>query len=475
MDTSSAAESQQPPSFKVSSRPFLMVCAVALALRLILFFYNLQYAPIKYYADSDAYNYENIAVNISSHGTFSNELQPPFSPDISRTPVYPYFLAIFYRAEGDWQSEAILLQVLIGAMVAGLTFLLVRALQFTKREATIAALLVAVDPLSILYANLLMTETIFTFLLIAGTLSLVLFFRTERMQWLALSALMFGLSALTRPIGEYLPLALVILFVVSSKNKRRWVPLRNWALFAILSLGIAFIWVYRNYSAAGVWTLSDKDSYNLVYYRATAVLQRTENLSRDQATAEVQALLDSYGAVSPAEMNRAEYQVALDVFRKYPVATILVHAEGAVRFIVNPGMDDICAQLSRANEIVGCTAAQITSNPGIIEKVRMKFGNLDYVQLAFALWSLLFLVVVYVFAGVGIFALIRERKWFVLLSVSMVILYLLLLSAGGETTSRFRIPTIPYWAIFAGVGYGKMMNFIRLHTGTSAGRPTSST
>ena len=475
MDTTSAVEAQQPLFFKESARPFLIICAVALTLRLILFFYNLQYAPIKYYADSDAYNYENIAVNISTHGIFSNELQPPFSPDISRTPVYPYFLAAFYRSDGEWQSEAILFQVLIGAMTAGLTFLLVRAFQFSKGEATTAALLVAVDPLSILYANLLMTETIFTFLLIAASLGLVLFFRTERMRWLGLSALTFGLSALTRPIGEYLPFALVFLFLVSSKNKRRWVSLRNWLLFAVLSLGVALIWVYRNYSATGVWTLSDKDSYNLVYYRATAVLERTENLSQEQATAKVQSLLDSYGRLSPAAMNRAEYQVAFGIFQKYPVATVLVHIEGAVRFIVNPGMDDICAQLSRANQIQGCTAAQITSHPGILEKVRMKFGNLDYVQLAVALSSLLFLLVIYVFAILGIFALIREKQWFVLISVLIIILYLLLLSAGGETTSRFRVPTIPYWAIFAGIGYGSLMKFIRLRAWTGSGRPTTST
>jgi len=50
--------------------------------------------------------------------------------------------------------------------------------------------------------------------------------------------------------------------------------------------------------------------------------------------------------------------------------------------------------------------------------------------------------------------LIKQNQWFELLSLGIIIGYLILLSAGGQTTSRFRVPTMPYWSVLAGIGWG---------------------
>jgi hypothetical protein len=123
-----------------------------------------------------------------------------------------------------------------------------------------------------------------------------------------------------------------------------------------------------------------------------------------------------------------------------------------LQFLINPGLDNICAQLSHAGNVEGCKVTKSISNPNFIEKLRLKFGNMDKVQFVIAVWSVFSIFVIYTFSIVGIYVLIKNRQWFELFNLAIIIAYLILLSAGGQTTSRFRVPTIPYWSVLASVG-----------------------
>jgi len=442
---------------KVSQSHFFVACMIALILRLMLLIYIAPNTPIKYYANPDAYNYENIALNLVNRGMFSNELQTPYVPDVHRTPLYPIFLATVYTLSESSRTVAVLSQLLFGSLTAGLTYLLSRALLLPRQNALFAALIVALDPLSIMYANMLVTETLFTFFLVVGSMTLLEYFRSCRLLWLFTSAIMYASAVLTRPIGQFLPLALIPLIVFTARPKQRWIALLNSLVFASISLALIFVWVFRNHQVAGIWLLSDTGEYNLAYYSARSVLEAAEEINRNEAIAKIDGMINTQGHsenLSPAELAKRERQVALSIFRQYPLPTIEVYLKSMGQFLINPGLDNICAQLSRAGNVEGCKASKSVLNPNFVEKIRLKFGKMDNIQLVIAVWSVIFLFAMYALSAVGIYVLIKNRQWFELFNLSVIIVYLILLSAGGQTTSRFRVPTIPYWSVLASVGLG---------------------
>ena len=316
----------------------------------------------------------------------------------------------------------------------------------------IAALVVALDLPSILHTNLLLTETLFTTVIIGGVIRLYYYWQFERQRWFFLSAILFAVGALTRPISQYLPVVLAPLFLMINKSCSKWIRLSRAAIFVIFSCGLMFIWVYRNYQVLGIWSLSDTDTYNLAYQGAEVVLESAEDISRDDAVAKINEKI-IVGEVSSTERSNSERRVAFEVFRKYPITTVAVHLEGMLKFLINPGLDNICSQLSRSNDIKGCRPASDVPNPGLPDLIRLKFGRMNNLQLAVASWSILFLITLYITSMAGVYELVRLKLWNVLLGLLLVILYFMLLSAGGVTTSRFRIPTIPYWGLLSAIGW----------------------
>ncbi|MHB8776921.1 MAG: ArnT family glycosyltransferase [Anaerolineales bacterium] len=427
------------------------VLMVALILRVLFYTYNAS-LPIKYYANTDAYNYENIAVNLMENQIYSGELVPPFIPNVSRPPVYPLFLVLIYKITGSSPSVVVFLQALIGTITVFLTFLLSRTLKFSVSTSVISALVVALDPISILHTNLLLTETLFTAVIIGGVICLYYYRQVERQRWLFLSAVLFAVGALTRPISQYLPVVLAPLFLMRNKSRSKWIGISRAAIFVIFSCGLMFIWVYRNYQVLGIWSLSDTGTYNLAYQSAEAVLESAEDISRDDAIAKIDEKI-IVGEVSSTERSNAERRVAFEVFRKYPITTVIVHLEGMLKFLINPGLDNICSQLSRSNDIEGCRTAGNVPSPGLLDLIRLKFGRMNNLQLAVAGWSILFLIPLYLTSMAGVYELVRLKLWNVLLGLLLIILYFMLLSAGGVTTSRFRIPTIPYWGLLSAIGW----------------------
>jgi amino acid transporter len=261
------------------------------------------------------------------------------------------------------------------------------------------------------------------------------------------------------------------LFVVETGFKQLWAALLRGLLFSLIGLALIFGWVVRNHQVAGISSLSSTAESVLVYYSAPAVLEIAEDVDKKTATSRINAMIQARipsGNLPPAEIAELERQVAFDIFRQYPVSTLKVYLGGILQFLVNPGLDNICALLSRASDVKGCVATRSILRPSFVERVQGKFGGMDGTQLVIAVWSMLFLLTLYVLSAVGAYALIRRNQWFELLSLGIIIVYLIVLSAGGQTTSRFRVPTMPYWAVLAGVGWGLIVERFAMRRGAGS-------
>jgi len=147
-------------------------------------------------------------------------------PTTINGPLFPFILSFFFAA-GFHSFLAQLLFVLIGSATAILTYLLAERIQ--PRIALAAGLCMALAPMSVRYSVVLLTETLFTFLV---TAALVLW---SRRKW-KFAGLAWGLSMLTRPTSVFFVL---LLFLFGFKQRRY-----------LIMAGIAFLtvlpWTMRN-------------------------------------------------------------------------------------------------------------------------------------------------------------------------------------------------------------------------------------
>src|SRR3989338_3403803 len=200
----------------MNSKPLIWLAVLAVFLRLFMLVYvsTQEYTQPFPLLELDAREYYQIGQNLAEHGQFSQSPSEPYAPDSFRTPVYPFLIALSLQIFNSFYPILIL-----QALLAALTVLIVYRLSvrlLPGRWPFVPATLVALDPIGIVYSNLLMTETLFLFLL---TLALLIFTKSTLESRgdnrdLAWVGILLGLATLTRPISLFLPFLLALLCVI---------------------------------------------------------------------------------------------------------------------------------------------------------------------------------------------------------------------------------------------------------------------
>jgi len=98
----------------------------------------------------DSVGYDLDARALLRTGCFAMSPDRPHQPEIVRTPGYPLFIAMIYRVCGERPGAVIVAQILVSVGTLALLFLLTRDL-FGPAVAVVAALLLALDPVSLAY------------------------------------------------------------------------------------------------------------------------------------------------------------------------------------------------------------------------------------------------------------------------------------------------------------------------------------
>jgi len=335
----------------------------------------------------------------------------PLGLSLLRPPGYPAYLAAVYGVAGHSITAAIVVEVVLGvATVAGVYLLAARLLGPTA--ALVAALALALDPVSIAMTNNLTTETLFAALWVAAALCWV-----RLTSWsLALAGLLLGVSVLVRPIAEYLPVLLVPLTLALT---------RRVVLTALLLVAFAIpvgLWMARNHHETGVAIVSTIGAHNLLDYRAADAVAIEDGGSRADAARRLDAQVPQRS--NPARAAQAESSLAWHTLLHHPKGAVLTTLKGLGRVLFGPGR----AELSRL--VTGRT-----SGPRLLVAVE-----------ALLLGCLLAL------AAVGAAVLVRRRAWLALAATVSFAAYDVALSAGAEGNARLRMPAAPFLAVLAGAG-----------------------
>jgi len=230
-----------------SSKILFAIFLLALVVRSI-------YACVGQWWAGDSPAYLALAKNIAFHHSFSGTTG---NPTASRPPLYPALIAAFWWSDSAPLTEVLLLQIIVGAATVVLVYLIAKD-RFSHRVALLAAIAAALAPMTVRYTAVILTEPVFTFLVVLG------FYLWGRNHGVA-AGLAFGLAALTRTIMIPFLACMVLLTFLSPWRRHR----RLYLLISVSAMVVASVWVVRNAVVFRQFILVQSTGYGVNLFAGT--------------------------------------------------------------------------------------------------------------------------------------------------------------------------------------------------------------
>ena len=209
-----------------------VAAALLLALSAFVHFTVVLQTNQKSVVHGDAGKYIFYAYNLRYHSTFSHQMTlgegqqgvKPV-PDKLTLPGYPAFLSLFVDGvpDQDLIRRVTLAQATLGVVSTLLGFLIALRLM-TLGWAFVAGVLIAIQPHLALASTYLLTESLFTVLMLASVLAALVAVRDgTRLRWFAVTGLLLGMACLVRPQLQLIPL-LALVMGLFLKRRRPCLP-----------------------------------------------------------------------------------------------------------------------------------------------------------------------------------------------------------------------------------------------------------
>ena len=167
-------------------------------------------------AESDARTYYVLSQNLISG--IGYRYTPDGEPTAKRTPGYPIFIAMIFKVFGRNFNAVRVAQAILDVITTAMVFALTNMLFGNKRASLLASAVYAIYPPGILMTTYILTETLYTFLLVASVVALVLALMGKMKSMSLASGIFFGLSNLTRPVGIFVPFVLAAIGIALRKD-----------------------------------------------------------------------------------------------------------------------------------------------------------------------------------------------------------------------------------------------------------------
>jgi 4-amino-4-deoxy-L-arabinose transferase-like glycosyltransferase len=430
---------------RAGERVFWSLAAIAFLVRLAVLWTNLSHAqPFTTVPDSGSYL--RWGQSLADHGAM---VGPDGQPALSRPPGYPALLALTFLtglATPDRLAGALVLQVLVSSIVVALAARI--ASVFGGRSTgLLAGAILAIEPSSISYSNLILTETLYACVLVAAVLAFWRWLTGSGLLALTWFAALLSFLPLIRPVALHLPWVLCPIVFWSAPRSLR---LKSAVLFLTIALLPSAAWSARNWRHFGIAVFDQ----TMPLAKATFARQVEDRAGPPGA----QSGSDSYAGSDniwsrhyadsgslpiPEAMHRQE-----DYFRAtltaHPVAAVEEWAYTGVTIIGSP---DSWLQAQLTGHLVK------TDEGSVLSRLRwlVRTGPLLPVILLGMIISLGGLALLPVFVW-------QSRTWpsprrsFALLMATLVVYHLVLASFVRWQAERYRVPIMPCLAIVLLVG-----------------------
>lgn len=415
---------------------------VAFIVRLIPFTYAYIYNPEGFLL-FDSQGYLDLARNIYDNQIFSRATtEQSLISDATRTPIYPLFLLLF-QFFGISIPFAVFSTLIIGCVNAILTYKIGQQVFANSYISKAAGLIVAIDIPSIYFSNVIMPETLFTFLLMISTLFYLHYHQNKLLKNIIVSGSAMSLAVLCKPIAFLLPLIFCV-HMVWHKIKIKHITIYLSFVFALVGG-----WIIRNKTIFDIQQVSIISSVNLYYYTAASIKAEVNQLSLIEAQKQ-----QKREAIKQHEFKDAsDLKHAVSHMNQSAIKTILEHPLifakqtfiGTVFFLTKPLRNYI-------NEFIQPTSQPYSSalNKSGGSSIWNKIKNNHPVTLILLFYQVIMTVLVLIGLTWGLI-LTKPTNYLLLLSV---LIYFILFSSITEVDARLRVPAVPLMALLSSIVLG---------------------
>jgi hypothetical protein len=434
---------------------FFYILFLALSIRMIvpLFVllttrdYTLFYAP-------DTFSYIRPAQELLFHGRFYAN----GAPELFRTPGYPALLipGIFL---GNVELVTIAIQIVLGCLTTYLVFRISLLLFKNIKAALFSAFLFAIEPVSIIYASKLLSETLFTFLN-----TLFLFFMARYLEHAQLRKIIFASAVLSatvyvKPINYFLPFLATLILIIWALNQRgfRTRFIAHSFLFLFSSVVLLGIWQVRNFVTIGYSGFSTVSDVSLYCYQGASLLAVEAGVPFNEMHQKMGCTDGSIYLQKHPEQQDWDQKKTYEYMRRegfriimaHPVDYTITYVKGIVRTLIDPGSTEYLI-FFKLYPKAGALLSEILDK-GFIKVIQNVINTKSLVFIGSIVIFGIFLLVSLICAAISLCD--KEFSYsFLTVFILFIMGYSLLLSGGPVGYHRFRLPVMPLISVFSGYG-----------------------
>ncbi len=417
----------------------LIILICALSIRLFL---TWRAEPVEL-TFPDSGTYFDPAVSLHETGSYLNKYH---TPEITRTPGYPFFLAGLMTVFGTELRALLIAQTVIVSFSVVILYWLARQI-LPPVMAFMGAMLAAVSPWGAVRAGFLLTDGLFLFMLSLLFLVMYVVVRHARTPAMVVvgGCLVGTLTSgvvLVRPVFPLIALvALTMVALYPFKRRLAWLMVAVMLVCTLLPLQL---WKMRNMNEAQFNGFSDVSGKAAWQWLASSVKAKIPGASGDRWAMLKDAEQDeTHWTLSLQEADDKRWRLAKDVFTAHPFLTGYVFALNAIEALIHP-------------------------EPDILLPARLRFYG-DTIVLG-GLWLALALCAAIGLGHVwnsGFVDPAIDRGW---LMAMLMISILLTLTAGVSfgAGARYRVPLELIVPLLAGVGFVRVATIVHLKRRTIA-------
>ena len=209
------------PGNRLTNRLQLKSAIIVFLVAIVTFFsflFKYQYVSTFEYnteISSDSRDFLAYSYNLVNHGIYSKNFPPsPPQPDSFRSPGYPFFISFIYYFVGidHFFAYVIYSQIFLATLIIPLTFILGRFF-LSGTLSLLASLLVAICPHYTTMPSYMLSETLFSFLLVSAIILTLYGLKKQNLSIYILSGVCWGCAYLTNETVALLPFFAVTIAV----------------------------------------------------------------------------------------------------------------------------------------------------------------------------------------------------------------------------------------------------------------------
>ena len=388
-------------------------------------------------------------------GYFSVRKETGFIPETERVPLYFLFLMAFH-----WVFEAPLWPVLLSqisidagscVVIASIGGLL------SRRVGLVAGLFAIVWPNFIIHSSLILTESLFIFLLCLCLYFCARFLADGRMQTAFFAALFCGAAMATRPVVQFLPFAMAFAapFIVRRHGGKNLLAAGTGILVLVVSFAPPSPLILRNLNIYDSPALTAQSGTHLLYWITSRTISLRDGTPFEEVT---QVLNDKLLAHAekrgmdiakqdPFTLSRMRTELALKELSALPPGLL-------ARAWVQGGFVNLMAPaISIEPRLRSMSRASFYNTPGdgLFERVGAFISRNDPVYVGWTIVGIVSSVLGSLLVLYGFYRLCQARWWAALFAALFVVYFLLI--TGPVTSPKYRMPMEPILVLLQAIAF----------------------